>query len=233
MGLAAEIGATLIAQTCIVQDTDGPGVMVATSAAMKLHDSTLSDNQFAAAIAVAEGQLTITNSDISNTQPDPQFGGGFGVFTRAGWAPDGVTLTDNTIGPHPYAAVWLDGEGSYLLENNDLSGSEGIEVGGWPLHGNALFAMGVDAWDGETGLYLSGNTFQDAEEVGVFLHGASATLSDNTWSGNTLDVIQQDCSTITPLTDDELMLQAALGSAFEENAGEALSTDAAFVSRAR
>jgi parallel beta-helix repeat protein len=51
------------------------------------------------------------------------------------------------------------------------------------------------AWDEDEkmGLLLEGNTFSDSTGAGVFLDGASATLTGNTYVGNTVDLVRQAC----------------------------------------
>ena len=117
-----------------------------------------------------------------------------------------VTMADSTIGPHAYAAVWLDGDGIYDLTGNTLYGGAGIAFGDTFLHGNALFAQGgVSAWNGVTGLRLVQNTFQDAAEIAVFLHDASATLDQNVWANNGLSLRQQRCADVPEVIGDDLL----------------------------
>jgi len=94
--------------------------------------------------------------------------------------------------------VWISGPGDYLLDGNTLFGGAGQEMRpDLLLHGNALFAF--DAPD-PTRLTLTGNRFLDSEGPAILLDGATATLSgtDNTWSGNPVDLWQQRCEGVEP-----------------------------------
>jgi hypothetical protein len=64
---------------------------------------------------------------------------------------------------------------------------------------------GTTAWDGTTGLRLTGNHFSAANTIGVFLHAASATLTGNTWADNATDLRQQACDGVAPLGPDDLI----------------------------
>ena len=106
---------------------------------------------------------------------------------------------DSEVEAHEYAAVWLDSgwsfdDGSYTLTGNTLAGGAGQDHA--PTHGDAVFATGVSAWDGEFGLLLENNTFEDSAGAGVFLDGSSALLTDNTYINNAVDLWQQDCDGI-------------------------------------
>ena len=203
VGALAQEGALIQASGSEFSGTAGPGVYVAAAARMALHEVTLNDNGFAAAM-VAGGTMELTASTISGTLPDGEWGGGLGIYATDDAGPSTLTLIDSTIGSHPYTSVWIDGQGSYDLQRNSLSGSEGIEADGWLIHGNALFAeRGVTAWDGASGLRLVGNAFDGAAEVAILLDGASATLEGNTWSDNGIDVWQQRCEGIVALSEGE------------------------------
>lgn len=204
VGVVAESEATVHATGLSVSGTEGPGIYAAEGGSIDLAGGTLGDNRFAGALVV-DGTLRLDGLVVSGTGADAEWGGGFGIYAAGAFGPSAITLTGSTIGPHPYAAVWLDGPGSYDVHDNALSGSEGVERAGRVLHGNAVFAeRGVAAWDGVSGLRLAGNLLSDADPVAVLLDGATATLTDNTWSGNAVDVWQQGCADTTPLTDADL-----------------------------
>ncbi len=132
-------------------------------------------------------------------------GGGTGIFVPPGFPTSALSLTRTTIGPQPYAAVWIGGAGAYELHDNDLSGSLGILLSSWPAHGNAIFATnGVQPWDGAYGLLLDGNRFHSASDTAIFLHDASATFRENIFDTNIRDVVQQQCEALTPLNPDAI-----------------------------
>ncbi len=219
-GVSAQLDALLRLHSSEVSETEGPGLYIGDGAGAELDGVRLTRNTFAGAV-VLDGAVRLTDSTISDTRSDAEWGGGFGVYALDNAGPPTITLLDSTIGPHDYAAVWLDGPGTYEIEGNQLSGSEGIDQGGHILHGNALFAEnGVTAWDGATGLRLADNTFTSSSEIGVLLDGSSAELDDNSWFDNGTDVRQQACDgpdgisgpdegglldDVTPLTQDDLL----------------------------
>ena len=202
LGVAAQQGALVRISDSEVSGTEGPGVYVLYGR-MELDRVTLTGNQFSGAAAGA-GDLVLRDSTITDTLPDPEWGGGFGVYASDHFGAPTVTLTDSTIGPHDYAAVWLDGQGAYDIQGNALFGSEGVDDDGWALHGNAVFAeRGVTAWDGASGLRLSANTLDGASEVAMLLDGASAELDGNIFSGNGVELWQQRCDDIVAVAEGD------------------------------
>ena len=111
-------------------------------------------------------------------------------------------------------AVYIEGAGSHQLIGNDLQGSAGLTAapGQW-THGDAVFVTTGEAvptaWDEaeQFGLLLQDNTFSNSAGAGVFLDGAIATLSNNTYDGNTTDLVRQACGEADPpegLDDESL-----------------------------
>ena len=201
IGVGAAGGAVLHAVGCDVSETEGPGLYVASGGQIRVEGTVVTGNLFAGAV-ILDGDMTLADSAITGTLPDAEWGGGLGVYATGYFGRATLALADSTVGPHDYAAVWLDGQGSYDLERNLLSGSDGVDRDGWILHGNAVFAeRGVTAWDGASGLRLSGNTFDGASEVAVLLDGAASDLDGNLFSGNGVDLRQQRCSGIVALTE--------------------------------
>lgn len=204
-GVLAQEGAALRATGGSITATAGPGAF-ASDASLALDGATISGNQYSGAIVVGRGaELELTRTTITDTAPDAEYGGGFGVYASSIIGAPTLVVADSVIGPHPYAAVWLQGAGTYLLTGNDLSGSAGVQIGATWAHGNAVFAEGgVTAWDGASGLLLASNDLRDAPGVAVLLDRASAALDGNDWSGNRTDLWQQACDGVTPVSDEEL-----------------------------
>lgn len=205
VGIVSERGAELRATALEVTGTEGPGVYVNTGGTARLESSVLRGNAFVGALVAYDGVLSLRDSRVEDTQPDASRGGGFGVLA-AGDARDGTTpalaLSRTSIGPHPYAAVWLDGPGSYVIEDSDLAGSPGVRLGTWSAHGNAVFARGgIAAWDGRSGLYLARTTIHDARREGILLDDASAAFSAMTWRDTPVTVWQQRCEQVPPIVD--------------------------------
>ena len=205
VGTNAQDRATLQASGTEIARTEGPGLYVVAKGEANMTDLTLRENHFAG-VLVAAGTAQLARTTIADTSPDAEWGGGFGIYTTARFGISSLSLTDSSIGPHDYAAIWLDGVGAYDIENNVLSGSEGIVLQGRPAHGNALFAEnGVTPWNGSMGLYLAENTLYAAGRVAVLLHGASASIEGNEWSNNTVDLVQQRCvDGVSLLSSEEL-----------------------------
>jgi len=194
-GVASNQSAIVTATNLVVSHSEGPGLYSA-EGTLQCMGCTLSDNSFAGATLMSGGHLELDDTTIEGTVPDANEGGGVGVFATDQYGyPGSLVLTNSTIAEHPLAAVWLLGQGSYRVEDNELCGGAGFEIQpGTSIHGNAVFATGgVTAWDDPEGLWLQGNEFHDSAGSGVLLHGASATLAGNSYSGNTVDLIQQAC----------------------------------------
>ncbi len=194
VGVAVERGATFSGATVDVAEVAGPGLYVAEAEATCTGCS-FTANGFAG-VVVKSGELDLTDAVILDTEADASAGGGVGLW--AGSAGDGaatntVTLDGLTVAGHAYASLWLAAPGAYRVTGSDVAGSAGVDGAG-VLHGNAVYATGgIPPWDGASGLYLGGTWFHDAVGVAVLLDGAAATLDDNTWSGNGVDLVQQRC----------------------------------------
>ena len=151
------------------------------------------------------GTISLRGTSITGNVADEEWGGGLGIYANATFGVSTLSVVDCEIGPHPYAGVWLDGQGFYEIEQSSVSGGLGVPSGSHTLHGNSVFAEnGVTAWGEAGGLLLSGNTFEGASEVAVLLDAASASLEANSWSGNGTDLLQQRCTDLEPLQDPDL-----------------------------
>ncbi len=203
VGIAVQTGARIHASDSVVSDTSGPGVYVAGGGLAEVDHTELGGNAFAG-VLLTDGAAALASCAISDSSPDAEWGGGFGVYVHDRGGRSDLSVEDSTIGPHDYAAIWFDGPGAYDIEGNILSGGEGLEQGSATLHGNAIFAEnGVVAWNGATGLRLTDNAFSGATGIAVLLDGSSAGLDGNSWSANGADVRQQACEGAVPLTDAE------------------------------
>jgi hypothetical protein len=204
-GIEVLLGAALTATGCTVQGNAGIGLAASDAGTVvDLASTAIVGNAFAGALATG-GTLVLSGAVISDTVPDEEWGGEFGLYANDYYGPATVSLTDSTIGPHAYAAVWLDGNGSYDLERNTFSGSDGVTSGSATLHGNAVFVEnGITAWDGATGLLLADNTFSDASEIAVLLDSAAASIRGNLWRNNGTDLRQQRCDGVVPLTEEDV-----------------------------
>ncbi len=202
-GVLVQGGADVEALRLTVTGTGGPGLYV-TDATMACVECVLTGNAFAGALVVY-GPLTIADSYLADNGPDSDLGGGMGVFATGQFGGSSLEVRNTTIDAHRYAAVWIDGPGRYDIEDNRLQGGEPFSLNTGPMHGNAVFGWnGITAWDGETGLLLARNTIFGAGGNAVLLHDSTATLSENAWSDNTVDLRQQSCLATTRISDAEV-----------------------------
>jgi len=197
-GVVSQRGAELLASYLFVSGTEGPGLMTA-SGALSCTGCDLFDNTFAGALAWAGGALELAGTTLSGTRSDANEGGGIGIYMTDRFGHTYLKLDGVTIEDQPYAALWLDGAGSYSIEGSTLYGGFGHEVT-YPdgtsglFHGDVIVATGgVFAWDGAQGLLLQNNEIREAVRAGLLLDGSTAELAVNTFTGNATDVIWQDC----------------------------------------
>ena len=203
-GVVSQVGADISASYLLVSGTEGTGLMADALGTLSCTSCNLADNTFAGALARQGGSLYLSGTNISGTRSDANEGGGFGVYAAA-WDADyytlgpSVALDDVTIEDQPYAALWLDGDGSYSVTNSTLVGGYGYEMT-YPDGTSALFhgdsvvvTNGASAWDGAHGLMLQGNEIRDAVRAGVLLDSSSAELEGNIFTNNGVDLIWQDC----------------------------------------
>ena len=207
-GVVAQRGARVEGLRLTSSENEGPGIYAVYDGAVTCSTCLLDDNAFASAVVVEGGTMTLLDSTIAATRSDVNLGGGIGVYAARGIsadAPATVRLEGSTVEAQVYSGLWLEGPGTYELVDNTLQGGPGFAPweGAW-WHGDAVYvAGGVAAWvqADATGLLVRGNTVRDGRH-GLFLDGATATLDDNTWSGNETDVWQQRCDETTPLDAD-------------------------------
>ena len=201
-GLVCQEGAVLTASDVISSQNEGPGLFVASGGTLTCTGCDLSDNAFAGALVWGDGIVELSETTIVGTTPDANEGGGIGIYATDRHGPSTLFVDNTTIEDQPYAAVWLDGGGSYAIRNSTLVGGYGMELE-YPngtstiQHGDAVVAVGgVPAWDGASGLLIEGNEIRDAYRAGIILGSSSATLTSNSFTGNTTDLIWQDCESV-------------------------------------
>lgn len=171
--------------------TDGPGLWMAGGASLRCSDCAIHNNQFAGVGAWAGANVVLAEgTEIRDTAPHPNEGGGFGVYlTDMGLAPT-VTIEDTTIGPHPMAGVYVDGDVALAVQRSTIYGSDGLERAQFRPSGQALMLMGTTTEH----LSLTENVFTGSATEAVLLHGADASFGGNEWSNNTVDLWWQGCS---------------------------------------
>ncbi len=195
LALAVQHGATVLAEGLLVADNEGPGFYVSgESSELHCDDCTASRNQFAGVALTEGGAITARGTTITETKASANLGGGVGVWSAAtdDDVPSFAKLDECVVSGNPIAGIWLQGGGSYDISDSVISGGEGLAHGVTTRCGDAVFASdGITAWDGTSGLRLTGNVLQDAAGAGLFLDNAEARLHENTFSDNAIDVLSQ------------------------------------------
>lgn len=194
-GAVSQLQARLTIADSEVHDNAGPGVVSQSGGGTTVMRSVIQRNEFSGLVAI-DGELTVQESLIENNPVSQNFGGGIGIYGRSETGRASVSAILNTVGPHPLAAVWFEGDGDYIIRANDLYGGEGLVQGRERVHGNAVFAFGgVRARAEEQGFTLGENTFHGTTEVMVLFDASSARVGLNWWESETAraDVWAQRC----------------------------------------
>jgi hypothetical protein len=204
-GLAANTRGFLSCTDCTVTDTAFAGASVQSGGELVLEDSLIegtrpaSGNGGGVGVFARDAGTGAWTSIPHTRRPHTNTDRSDYLRTRVG--PPSLILRNNTIRDNEMGAVYIRGGGSYQLTGNDLSGGAGVEVdpGLWP-HGDAVFVTDsgsqATTWDesSQTGLLIENNLLSDSLGAGLFLDQASATISGNTYQGNTVDLVRQSCS---------------------------------------
>ncbi|MDP6931728.1 MAG: right-handed parallel beta-helix repeat-containing protein [Myxococcota bacterium] len=208
-GIDTQLTASFVAEDVEVSGTEGMG-LYATHGVVSCASCVLSDNRFAAVAVQSGSEVTLSDSTIEGTLADANYGGGVGVYVNdyysgTHWDPPTLVLQGTSVQANEMGAVYLVGGGSYDIVDNVLAGGAGVEVpsAAWG-HGDAVFAtMGESsptAWSDadQAGLRIRDNVIEESEGAGIFLDGASATVSGNSWADNGVDIVQQACGSVDP-----------------------------------
>lgn len=197
VGVVAQDHAIVALSEVAIADVDGPGLLVDGGRAT-LSDGAVAGTGFAS-IAVRGGSLEAHRVGLQDAAFHPQLGGGTGLWAQhQASAATSLLLTESTLSGHDFAAVWLIGDGDFVVRDNHLVAAGPAE----PREGVLVHGDGIVVSEGatpvttetDTGVLLSGNHIAGAAQAaGVLLHGASATLDGNTWEDNGVDLRQQAC----------------------------------------
>ncbi len=199
-GILVQDDAEVVAVDVEVSGDDGPGLYVSEGGAVACTGCGILGS-FADAIVVG-GVLTLDGSEMYSAAPDAALGGGFGIYVTSEYGEGTVTVTNSVVSAQSYAGLWLDGDGAYDLQGNEIAGSAGVDG----IHGNAVFAQsGVGAWDGEGGLRIIGNRFSGSPSIAVFLDASSAVLDGNSWPIEGVSLRQQRCDGVVALQGSNLL----------------------------
>ncbi len=204
IGVAVQDHATLDALRLVAEDNEGPGLRGIATATVTCTECTLQRNGFAGVVA-QDAAVALVDCTVTDNGTDPNVGGGVGIYAEDLLVGPELSVSGGTVSGHDYAGLWLLGpNGSYDLDGVVIDDHPGVEVpaplaGRLLFHGDALYATGgIPPWDGAAGLRVAGTTMSGCGGPAVFLDGASALLDGNTYGGNALDLLQQDCAGIDP-----------------------------------
>ncbi len=185
-----------------ISGVPGPGLFV-NAGFVECAPCTVTDVAYAGVAAYAGAAVVLDHADdndrqiteISGVASDPVLGGGVGVLAL--YPPNGLILQDVVVSDTQLAAVYLYGQGLYVIDDSDLEAADPVEVGGVALQGNAVFAGGgITRWDDEAdeGLSIGNTDLHDAEDAAILLHGSAATFDRlNGLDDNGVDVVWQGC----------------------------------------
>ncbi len=200
-GIAVQRGATLEARGLTVRENEGPGLYVNDDSVARCDDCTLTGNDFAGAAVVHNARLELSASWIDDTQPSADLGGGVGIYVDPhdnGGEPS-ILVSDTEVGGALIAGIWLGGPGSFEILNSEVHGGEGEPHGSTVRCGDAVWAgRGIEAWDGSSGLLISGSSLGQAAGAAVFLDDASASLQGNSYTDVDVDLLVQGPSCHEP-----------------------------------
>jgi len=194
VGLSAQLGGSATATRLWVTGNEGPGLHVTADGALSCTECDVSENSFGGAV-VQGGSLTLEDCNLSDTWIDSELGGGVGLYCDGSLGASTLQVIDSVFYDPEIAAVWLIGPGTHVIEDSNLEGGWGGDVllpdGSWEwFDGVSLVATDIPV---AADLTLTDNDFESGSLAGVLLHGASATLSGNSYSDNGVDLVWQDC----------------------------------------
>lgn len=194
-----------------VYDNEGPG-LYAVEGALACTGCTLRNNEFAGAAVLSNGRLEIHDSWIEGTLENGNIGGGVGIYAaqQIRYDPAILHIADSVVTDNRVAGIWMGGAGAYRVSDTVIAATQGLPHGSTTRCGDGVYARNTAAWDGSSGVDLSGNTLSDNEGAGVFLDDATATFTGTTWQYNEPDLrIQGEaCSEAWDALDGEPAVEA-------------------------
>ena len=189
-GVVVSSRTRLEARDLTISGTDGVGVVVLRFGEARCIDCTLVGNAFAGAV-VTGSTLTLEGGLMSANGPHVGLGGGVGLYATDIDGPWSVAVDGTSFDSHPLSALWLAGIGSTVIDNADIAGGTGFSPReGIDMHGNALYAVDNSS---PNDLILRTSLLHASATSAVLLDGAHATLLDNTWEDNPVDLVKQRC----------------------------------------
>jgi hypothetical protein len=203
-GLTCQANARVSATGLVVEQTEGPGLFVPMGGTMTCGGCDLSDNALAGALVWAGGALRLHDTTIAGIVPDDSQGAGLGILVMDQGLPSTLEVDSSFIDAVPLAALWLEGDGLFDIRDSTVVGGLGQTMtfpdgSSAVLHGDAVVAL-----DGGANLRFENNTIQDAPRVGLLLDSATATLVGNSYTGNSTDLVWQNCADVDePTSVDE------------------------------
>lgn len=201
VGIGADTGFGALAQdwghieldAVTIEDIQGPGIACSSGASVNGQDLDITGTRFAG--VVLQGCTSnLQGLHIEDVAPDPEPGGGVGVFIDGyGHGPGTETLDQVQVRGAPMGGVVGQGPGTWSLTSLDLHGGEGLLLAEQPLNGHGLLLedCGTVVADGELAF----------SRAGLFLHGCAPQLGELNLHDNDVDLHQQACGESVPVPD--------------------------------
>ncbi len=190
-GMVVQGDAIATLDSVVVQGNSGPGLYAVYGGAIDAFETTVLGNGFAGGV-VWDGSIVARDCDFTGTEDDPSHGGGFGIY-GVGGPGSSVRLEDVIVSGNRYAGLWLTGPGTWSVVDTDIMGGGGVETLTVKVNGNAIYATGGAEVVVEGGWLRHSRT-------ALLLDGATATVTDAVFEDNQIDVRQQGCGTVAPVS---------------------------------
>jgi hypothetical protein len=186
-GALVQDDATLSLVDVSVSNIEGPALACSSGGTLVSTGLEVDSVRFAG--LVLQGcDATLEDTHIEGVSPDPQAGGGLGVYIDGVGHGPGETLVDDlVVRDVVVGGVVSEGDGTLELSALNVHGGPGVVVGPSTLNGHGLLLRDC----GDT-------TVLDSElwngQVGLFLHNCAPQIQGLAFRDNVLDVQQQACS---------------------------------------
>lgn len=169
LGFVAQDGGSIHVTDTNISATEGPALLTGTGGSI-VGEGIAIDSASFAAVAALGGTVDLSDFSIDGTTEDLVHGGGMAVLAdgRYGW--NGLVLQNGTVEAENHTGFYLWGEGDLQLRDLDLVGTGRAP---W-LPGGVIATGGIQPWDGQEGLLISGVHFDEGPVPAVLLDGSGA-----------------------------------------------------------
>lgn len=192
-GVIGQQGASLELVDVTLREVEGPGLYLFDSL-LHCTSCAVQDTEFAG-IATLGGELIFEGGSVQDVAPNPDLGGGVGLYAWRNPAMPVLTLIDTLIAGTVGPAVYLRGSGRYDFDGVVMTDPAS------PARAPGFLALeGVLPWNGTTGLRLQGGSVSGFGHVGLLLEASGAQLDGVSFSDLAgVDVFRQHCADELPL----------------------------------